>query len=109
MKHFAITSEGDIKSLKWPPRWYFFDPSIYETSVVLQNASWLRETNTELRNWSDIQLSAAWISYTKDMGVEGMPVPQYRDMFFSAYLFAKQELGFSRRKLDELNHLWSKL
>lgn len=108
MRHFAITSKGSLEAVQWPPRWYYYDLSIYPETQELQNASWLKMTNTELRNWSPIAVSAAWLSYTRDMGVEGMPIPKHRDMFFSAYLYAKQELDFSRRKLDELNHLWSK-
>lgn len=111
MKHFSLTSETDFKCVRWPPKWYFFDPSVYEPVMsAITNVSELRITNTELRKWSDLELSAAWVSYTTDMEVEGMPVPQYedQDQFFSAYLYAKQELGFSGCKLDELDNLWAR-
>lgn len=107
MKHFALTDAGNIRSVVWPPRWYYFDPAVFpEVTKILPGAEKIKETNTELRNWPIEQLSSAWESYTTDMGVSETPVPDKRDLFFSAYLYAKQELGFSQGKLDTLGYLW---
>lgn len=109
MRHFALSSEGDLRSVQWPPRWYFFDSSIYQpTSNIIPGVDRIKSTCTELRNWSPEELSSAWESYTSDMGVSGEPVPVDRDRLFTAYLYAKQELGFARRKLDDLDHLWER-
>lgn len=109
MNHFAITSNGSLSAIQWPPRWYFFDPSIFDSSGLIPNASRLKEMHTELRNWTDRQLSSSWAAYTRDMGVDGLPVPEHKDLFFLAYLYAVQELGFVCRKLDDLEDLWSKV
>lgn len=108
MNHFALTEGGNIRFVRWPPRWYYYDPSGFKGSeTVLPGIQAIKKTHTELSNWTDEELSHAWVSYTNDMGVPGAPAPKDRDLLFCAYLYAKKELNFSGRKLDDLADLWS--
>lgn len=110
MNHFALSPEANLKNVKWPPRWYYFDPKIFpDVKEALPDVKWLRATNPELRRWTDLELSSAWSQYTQDMAGENHPVLEHQDLFFSAYLYARQELGIFEGKLDELAVYWNSL
>ena len=108
--HFALSPDANESLVRWPPRNYIFDglqfSGIPEGSDFRADGMNLKSLYPELAECSDDWCFLAWEQYGEDTSWGSQPIPNDRDNYFLAYLYAKQELNFDHGGLDELDPFW---